>query len=535
MTVYNCAVKRLLIITLLLSSLLFAACGMTESDEVDGGVIIENSIDAPKVIESTEITEFYCECSTLAMATDLPLSGYVFTLEAAVNGDVVTGTFSTRGREAEDFSFETDIGFMEALQDIVAEYDLPQHNGHSYRVSGLPDQYGAVLSVKYASEESIYASDNQDNFLSMEAVEALIDLFRVYAPEEPLLPICISTCMELEHTDFTAVYVEYPVLESDALASFITAYNEDIRIRQTNTIEVLHSAAKLSAEYGKTYGELFSVSEAHLTRNDASALSFYETTETFEGFMGSSYDFRCFNLDPETGGTLFPEDVFTDPQSLAPIITEALAVKYGEIPDFTLEMLREHLTNETGLVDFALGYHGVTFLIAAGLLDGDPHFREVTVSFADYPELVKEEFRTAPAAFMLPLSYGSTLYLRDGLSLSLDWEPADQEQGLWTGLANGIPTSELFYGYAPVCHVLQTEAGAYLYLTVPTGDVSMMTRIFAVTAEGLNEITSVDMAVAADSPMDPNDFLMLRISEETGLPEAEHYRVDDTGYPVPIE
>ena len=37
--------------------------------------------------------------------------------------------------------------------------------------------YGEQIDIKYASGESIYAHDNQDGFLQMEAMVELIELF----------------------------------------------------------------------------------------------------------------------------------------------------------------------------------------------------------------------------------------------------------------------------------------------------------------------------------------------------------------------
>ena len=63
------------------------------------------------------------------------------------------------------------------MQTLVAIYDLAQHNGHAYTVAGIPNEYGAQLNVQYASGESIYANDNQDNFLTPKAMNELLKLF----------------------------------------------------------------------------------------------------------------------------------------------------------------------------------------------------------------------------------------------------------------------------------------------------------------------------------------------------------------------
>ena len=66
---------------------------------------------------------------------------------------------------------------MTKLQDVVSKYNLAKHNGYTHHVSGLPDMYGEQIDIKYASGESIYAHDNQDGFLPMDAMVELIELF----------------------------------------------------------------------------------------------------------------------------------------------------------------------------------------------------------------------------------------------------------------------------------------------------------------------------------------------------------------------
>lgn len=145
--------------------------------EVDGGVRHRVDTNAPKSIVSTEIVAFSCKFSALNYSIrDFGLAGRIFTLQADKNG----GSYEERTREKvhEKKEFSTTPEFFAALQQIVALYDFAQHNGQFYTVSGLPPDFGAVLEVRYASGESISASDNQSCFLSMEAMEALAALFQ---------------------------------------------------------------------------------------------------------------------------------------------------------------------------------------------------------------------------------------------------------------------------------------------------------------------------------------------------------------------
>ena len=157
--------------------LMLTACAMPleNSDEEDGGVRHYVDTKAPKVIESTCITMFSCEFSTLNLATDLPIAGKIFTLTASESG----GNYEARNREEvlEERCFTPNSEFFAQLQTIVSEYDLAQHNGLFYSVSGLPPGYGIELDIQYESGESIQASDNQSCFLPLEAMEKLVALF----------------------------------------------------------------------------------------------------------------------------------------------------------------------------------------------------------------------------------------------------------------------------------------------------------------------------------------------------------------------
>lgn len=148
-------------------------------DNIDGGVVKRyTDPNAPKVIESTEITEFDC---TISMITSVEeeYSGKVFNFKAFISNEKVSGKYSCRQRcgESFDVDFEAEKSFMESLYGIVSKYNFASHNGYYHSVSGLPDMYGTDLSVLFSSGESIDASDNQSGFIEIEAVAALIELF----------------------------------------------------------------------------------------------------------------------------------------------------------------------------------------------------------------------------------------------------------------------------------------------------------------------------------------------------------------------
>lgn len=182
--------KKHLLLLLLLAVVLCIGCSpkeITEEPMEEDGVVRDNSDpDAPKVIESDLIIHFLCEFSALdRMEEDTYLSGKNYRLEARLKDGAVKGHYSPYGNHGEDILFAADHSFMYKLQEVVSEYDLAQYNGMDVSVSGLPEMYGASLQIVYASGECISASDNQDCFLPLAAMEELESLFRQQLPKPP--------------------------------------------------------------------------------------------------------------------------------------------------------------------------------------------------------------------------------------------------------------------------------------------------------------------------------------------------------------
>ena len=149
--------------------------------EDDGGIVKKVNVNAPKIINSTQIMIFECKFSTLAfLDLDADIGNRVYILEARLENEFVNGRYRHRSRFENnvDVKFKAEQSFMERLQRIIEEHNLAKNNGVCVKVNGLPDMYGAKLRADYASGERIYTSNNQDNFLSVSAMKAMLRLFR---------------------------------------------------------------------------------------------------------------------------------------------------------------------------------------------------------------------------------------------------------------------------------------------------------------------------------------------------------------------
>lgn len=154
-----------------------------DTEVIDGGVQTRIDSTAAKHIRSNALVRFSCTTSCLAADEAEVLSGRVYTLTAHLQDGVVHGRYDDYDRygKAQAGTFEADRAFMDAVQAIVSAHDLAAYNGCYYRVSGLPDNYGASLSAIYDSGEQIDAADNETNFLPPDATRALVALFSDHA------------------------------------------------------------------------------------------------------------------------------------------------------------------------------------------------------------------------------------------------------------------------------------------------------------------------------------------------------------------
>ncbi|MBR5284190.1 MAG: hypothetical protein IKU27_04000 [Clostridia bacterium] len=366
--------------------------------EVDGGVQDDSSYDAPKTIESPMIVAFNCEFSGFPMMNeDSPLANHAYQLEARLPNGAVKGTYAVRtGYDNENLFFSADHSFMRELQQVVDTYDLAQYNGLSRRVSGLPDMYGAYLHIVYASGESIYASDNQDCFLPIAALEDLERLFRRYIHSPR---ISVEEVIYTEERGNSTLSIRYPEILLDAtgeplLAAAFDRYNTQIRGDQE---AALHYTLRYAADHmgANAPSELYSHANICITRQDARVVSFYEELAQEIGILDHLDYRRTFNFDGVTGEPLGYADIFTDPNSLAPLLAEAFAaIEPNLFPIYMMEdTISASVYSEDGLVCFALAQDGVHFFAERNPLGGDVGLLHVTLSYDDHPDLVKAYYR----------------------------------------------------------------------------------------------------------------------------------------------
>ncbi|MBQ4346924.1 MAG: hypothetical protein IJC39_00550, partial [Firmicutes bacterium] len=411
-----------------------------EEVEEDGGVISNSDADAPKTVESTQIIDFDCEFSGLLMEEeDTRLAGRAYKLKAKLENGAVKGSYFVRADDGDkEEPFRNSHDFMNELHKIVSEYDLAQYNGYSHKVSGLPDNYGAVLSVTYASGESIYAYDNQDCFLSVDAMEALEALFLSQTEPYPeALDISVAEEFTMENVNGCFLSVKYPVLTPgylhwdgtyrngeghNALSLALDAYNTEIRMDQESVLNynLRPAAEKMEAD---APAELYSLAEVYVTRSDKRVVSFYESVTRNIGVIGEQQYRRAFNFDTVSGKKLGFADVFTDTKELPELLAKAFSEAAPELgnTDELAEKIALSIEEENGQVCFALAKGGVHFFAEKNPLGGSVGIVHAMLSYWDHPELVKLFYRPAAEKCITRLEYDMDYLLVDGTPLRRSW------------------------------------------------------------------------------------------------------------------
>ena len=159
-------------------SLLTGAAGVPAAPPADPdipapGGTSDNSWNAPKTVESTEIVSAYIYTMNPGWSETLTARCYRFSVKTEDN--VVTGTYVTDGGDLQTFTADRD--FLTKLQQIVADGALVKYNGHARYTYGLPDDFGTTVRIEYASGEYIRFSDNQSPMMSAETLTSLAALF----------------------------------------------------------------------------------------------------------------------------------------------------------------------------------------------------------------------------------------------------------------------------------------------------------------------------------------------------------------------
>ena len=245
-----------------------------------------------------------------------------------------------------------------------------------------------------------------------------------------------------EVDNLLGIYPEHYETEEEynnALEEALNMYNKEEWDFHVGNRITLRSAAESLEGDDEAYRELYTYTDAYVTRNDTKVLSFYTFTRHYEGWIKELCDWETRNFDVATGENLSFEDVFVDLGELTYIVAGQLKAAY---PDLRFQNNMDQLITagmkENKGILFALSYDGVhIFAENQYLSDENIKGQHIVLNYSDYPEIVKEDYRTRAENWMVKLDFDMET---SGYSLCItNTRPAVANGlGVYTGVLSDI-------------------------------------------------------------------------------------------------
>lgn len=261
------SMERRVLISLLICSLILlmvavlSSCSIigngsnNDPEIVDGGTTINNDEDAPKVIESKEITAFSFNCYSANRFDREDNSFFDFSIEGGKLTEKESGRTVVIPEE----------GLMD-LQKIIDEHSLVSFNGEYRVTAGLPPEYEAsTFFVRYASGEQLYFTYNNNPYAAY--LDDIYDLFASWyeaSGDEYFYPI--------EDYDIDDVSLNYYGTEDDEAGSLFDGFmhmyqtvEEEGTIYLSKYMQAEDALVEVPSDFFERVGEI--TRKYHLIRN----------------------------------------------------------------------------------------------------------------------------------------------------------------------------------------------------------------------------------------------------------------------------
>lgn len=233
--------------------------------------------------------------------------------------------------------------------------------------------------------------------------------------------------------------------------------------------------AKASLDSGaEGFDTLVDELDVHVRRADDTALSILYDSYNYNGMNEGVRSFWGENYDTETGKAIYLPDVVTDIDKLAEIVETKLFDTMGADVFYSDTIIEEYFRDYgADGTHWTLEYNGITVYFGEGeIANSGVGAMAVTIEFAEYPELFKEEYTAVPEAYIVGLPMKSAFYTDldgdgkgDEISIS---DSYDEEYNYYATMYIYVPEvyyAESFWAYDCEPYYIKTADGRnYIYL-----------------------------------------------------------------------
>ena len=235
------------------------------------------------------------------------------------------------------------------------------------------------------------------------------------AKHSDMIHLTIGMVYEHEYSDTysqSIAHAEYPVVKLEecceekyeALEAAIDDINENERASVRNQYWELIDWAKEELSYGNDYFAMFELSEnVAVKRADATVVSLLYDGYSYSGGVHGMNYYWSKNINAQTGKVLLLSDVLNDVDLLPGMVRNEVEKHISEDELFGYDGVEGAVIDAGESLTWVLGYNGLSVYFdpyAIGPYASGAHM--VTLSYEEYPNLVKDEYKQIPLNYTIP-------------------------------------------------------------------------------------------------------------------------------------
>lgn len=363
-----------------------------------------------------------------------------------------------------------------------------------------------------------------------------------------------------EDTYDTVIRATYPVVyvyygdenKFPALTKAIEDKNTSEREHQATFMEENREYAMESYNVSDAYFYPFeSLITPYVRRADTMVTSILYSGFTYQGGIhGDSYLYGE-TFDTKTGKKLSLSDVVQDKEKLSDAVIEQLALHWSDV-DLDESADIRAIIEEEAAISWTMDYNGITiYFMPYSIGSYSTGIQVVTVSHAEYPDAVKEEYKKTPDAYGIELVKDTPFYYDvtgdgkvDEIIFS-SFESNDGENGQISIYVNGLAYDEenYFFGDAQATLIRNKDGKLYIfvelvrendYRQIAVYDLSYGVKKIGETDGGLKRIyhEGEDNIITQDALTNPESFYLKTTTQILSTVSGyKEYAVDENGLP----
>ncbi len=317
------------------------------------------------------------------------------------------------------------------------------------------------------------------------------------------------------------------------------ALSDECDLYEVNMLEehdmFISDAEEMLSSGEQGFDTLVSTLDVHIRRADDVVLSILYDSYYYNGMNDGSRSFWGNNYDTQTGKAIYLPDVVTDMEGLAKAVEAKLFDDFGADVFYSDTIIEEYFRDYgSDGTHWTMEYNGITVYFDEGEIAGSGIGAiNVTVEFAEYPELFKEKYTAVPEAYIVGLPIKSVFCTDlngDGNSDEISIiDNYDEENDYYATLYIYVPEvyyAESFWAYACEPYYVKTDDGKnYLYVFAEL-ETQMYLHVYEITDKTVTKIGEANVSPFYNDGIsavltDPNSMHFDIFSDEAGSATSE--------------